>query len=330
MERVDYQSMIIQDLVNDHKDEKLELNPWYQRRSVWTRPQKAYLINTLFERKPIPALYVRHSIDLEKSKSVKEVVDGQQRARAILEYCLGEFSALMPDGISRKTFLQLTVSEREKFLLTSIPVGFLLGATDSDVIDIFARINSVSKTLNDQEKRNSQFSGEFKQFALGQSVNRLDFWRSITLFTSNDISRMIEVQFMSDIIANLIRGLSDFSQSFLNKIYKQYDEEFPLAESVSSRLNAVFEKLYSLDKKVLTDTIFSRQPLFFSLIFALDAHPDINLTKLESAIRTIDAKFSDESVLDEGVVAFRKSIDASTQRISSRKVRNDFIGQHFA
>jgi hypothetical protein len=51
MDRVDYQSMIIQDLVNDHNDNKLDLNPWYQRRSVWTRPQKAYLINTLLERK---------------------------------------------------------------------------------------------------------------------------------------------------------------------------------------------------------------------------------------------------------------------------------------
>jgi hypothetical protein len=60
MDRVDYQSMIIQDLVNDFNDDKLDLNPWYQRRSVWTRPQKAYLINTLLERKPIPALYIRH------------------------------------------------------------------------------------------------------------------------------------------------------------------------------------------------------------------------------------------------------------------------------
>ena len=66
MDRVDYQSFIIQDLINDYNDQKLDLNPWYQRRSVWTQPQKAYLINTLFERKPIPAVYIRHTIDLEK------------------------------------------------------------------------------------------------------------------------------------------------------------------------------------------------------------------------------------------------------------------------
>ena len=93
MDRVDYQSLIVQDLLNDHKDGKLNLNPWYQRRSVWTAAQKSYLINTLFQRKPIPAIYIRHAIDLKQQRSIKEVVDGQQRSRAIIEYCSGNFLA---------------------------------------------------------------------------------------------------------------------------------------------------------------------------------------------------------------------------------------------
>ena len=51
MERVDYESIVIQELVGLNDREELDLNPWYQRRSVWTPPQKAYLINTLFEQK---------------------------------------------------------------------------------------------------------------------------------------------------------------------------------------------------------------------------------------------------------------------------------------
>ena len=191
MDRVDYQSLIIQDLLNDNRDNKLNLSPWYQRRSVWTRPQKAYLINTLFERKPIPALYIRHFIDMERSSSVKEVVDGQQRARAIIEYCENEFSAKTGQKSTRRTFNQLTPTEREKFLLTPLPVGFLLGADDSDVIDIFARINSVSKTLNAQEKRNAQFSGEFKQFILSESTERLGLWRNLSIFSAKDIARKV-------------------------------------------------------------------------------------------------------------------------------------------
>jgi hypothetical protein len=325
MDRVDYQSLIVQDLVNDHSDDKLNLNPWYQRRSVWTRPQKAYLINTLFERKPIPALYIRHYIDAEKSKSVKEVVDGQQRARAVIEYCNGEFTAKTDAKSGRKTFAQLSKDERERFLLTPLPIGFLLGATDADVIDIFARINSVSKTLNAQEKRNSQYSGEFKQFALSESTSRLELWRNLGIFTANDIARMNEVQFTSDVVYNLINGLSDFRPSALNKLYADNDEEFPEQKEISERLDNIFEHLYKLDKGAITDTIFQRQPLFFSLMLAIDGKKAVKNTTLERALRDIDTEFNDEDLVSDEIVAFRKAATASTQRISSRKVRDAYI-----
>ena len=38
----------------------------------------------------------------------------------------------------------------------TLSVGYLVGATDPDVIEIFARINTVSKALNPQEKQASQ------------------------------------------------------------------------------------------------------------------------------------------------------------------------------
>ena len=96
MDRVDYELLIIQDLLNFHRDESLNISPWYQRRSVWSEPQKAYLINTIFENKPVPSLYVRHQIDVDAEKSIKEVVDGQQRIRSIISYRNDEFAARHP------------------------------------------------------------------------------------------------------------------------------------------------------------------------------------------------------------------------------------------
>ncbi len=232
MERVDYQSLIVQDILNLEKRGELNTSPWYQRRSVWIRSQQAYLINTLLERKPIPALYIRHTLDLEREISVKEVVDGQQRTRAILAYCDNEFKARHPDYAKPLTFGDLKKSEREKFLLTAVPVGYLLGATDADVIDIFARINLVAKTLNPQEKRNASFSGEFKQFCVTQSVLRTEFWRDYGIFSGNDIARMSEVQFISDLVVNLMDGLTDFSASKLDQYYKGNDEDFPRADEI--------------------------------------------------------------------------------------------------
>lgn len=329
MERVDYQSMIVQDLVNDHRDDKIDLNPWYQRRSVWTRAQKSYLVNTLFERKPIPALYVRHSIDVEKGRSIKEIVDGQQRARTIIEYCSNKFSAKIDIKATPKLFNQLAPPDKDKLLLTPIPIGFLIGATDSDVIDIFARINSVSKSLNSQEKRNAKFSGEFKQFCLHEANIRLDFWRNMGIFSANDIARMNEVLFISDLVLNLLEGVSDFRPTALDKMYKENEDNFPKADEISDRLNAAFEKLYSIDKSAIIDTIFQRPPLMFSLILALDSLGNVASDRVEEAMFEIDSLFKDEDLDEAAVNAFRIATSASTQRINSRAIRDEFIKSRF-
>jgi hypothetical protein len=138
----------------------LNLRPWYQRRIVWTTPQQSYLINTIHEQKPVPSIYIRHSIDVATGRSIREVVDGQQRLAAVLEYTADRFAARHPNHPKPVKFTQLTSKERHQFLTTGLSVGYLLGADDSDVIEIFGRINSVSKKLSPPEKRNANFSGE--------------------------------------------------------------------------------------------------------------------------------------------------------------------------
>lgn len=329
MDRVQYESIVVQDLINLEKDGGLNLSPWYQRRSVWTVPQKAYLINTLHEQMPIPALYIRHSIDIERERSIREVVDGQQRSRAILEYYRNEFKANHPSHESKVMFGDLTSEQKNRFLLTSIPAGYLLGAEDSDVIEIFGRINSVSKSLNPQEKRNAKFSGDFKQFCLRESASRVNFWRNNKIFTSNDIARMGEVQFVSDIVLNLIKGLSDYSAARLDKIYQEYDEGFPEAGEIRSRLARCFDAVADIDQPQLRDTIFVRQPLLFSLLLVLDELEIINTRKLENVVNEIDQRFNSESGITEEDVKFRSAASSSTQRISQRHIRHDYIRSFF-
>jgi Protein of unknown function DUF262 len=143
MERVDYESLIIADLLRFHADGTLDINPWYQRRSVWSEPQRAYLINTVFERKPVPTVYIRQIIDLEREKGIKEVVDGQQRLRSIIDFRQDEFAARHPNHAKKVFFSAMAKREQAHFLETKLSVGYLIGAEDSDVIEIFGRINSI-------------------------------------------------------------------------------------------------------------------------------------------------------------------------------------------
>ena len=126
MDRVDYESLTIQDLQSIYKRNELDLSPWYQRRSVWSPTQKAYLINSIFENAPIPTCYIRHYLDVDSEKSVKEVVDGQQRIRAILSFIDDEFAAPIDSDGSKKKFSQLTLTERNHFRMQKLSVGYLI------------------------------------------------------------------------------------------------------------------------------------------------------------------------------------------------------------
>lgn len=325
MDRVDYQSLIIQDIINLEKAGELNLSPWYQRRSVWSTPQKSYLANTLIEQKPIPAIYIRHSLDLEKSKSIKEVVDGQQRTRAILDFCSDKFTSRHPGHHQKVSFSQLKKEEQQKFLLTSIPVGYLLGASDSDVIDIFGRINSVSKSLNPQEKRNAAHSGEMKQFCLSQASSRMPFWRNYSIFSSNDISRMGEVLFISDLVYNILNGLSDFSQAKLDKMYSEFEESFDDLDITQAKLDNAFDKIARLDPEGITETIFKRQPLFFSLALIMIESPRTPIAKWNKALTDIDAIFNSDVNTTTRDAEFKAACTSTTQRIAQRRVRHDYI-----
>lgn len=328
MDRVDYQSLVIQDIINLEEKGELNITPWYQRRSVWNQGQKSYLINTLFDRKPIPTLYIRHSLDLEKGISIKEVVDGQQRTRSIISYCKNEFSARHPEINKLVKYNELSRTQKQSLLLTAIPVGYLLGATDADVIDIFARINSVAKTLNAQEKRNAQFSGEFKQFSVTQAVLRTEFWKDYKIFTGNDIARMSEVQFISDVTINLIEGLSNYSAARLNKYYKDYDDDFLQMEELNIKFNKIFDTIVSMRPETITQTIFNRQPIFFSLMIIIDSIKKPNRTKIENGLIDIDNRFnSDKPLADRPKedINFYNACSATTQGLTNRKIRDKYI-----
>ena len=228
------------------------------------------------------------------------------------------------------TYGKLSSPQKRSFRETKLSGGWLLGATDADVIEVFGRLNSVAKTLNYQEKRNADFSGEFKQFCLREATSRVSLWRDLKIFTANDIARMNEVEFISDIILNMLEGLSDFSNPKLKKIYANNEENFQEAPDIKKRLDSVFSRIASLSAATIRETIFSRSPVFFSLALVLDENHHARGRKLEDALCEIDDRFNSDKPLNERPKAdseFYEACLASTQRIANRKVRRSYISK---
>ena len=76
----------ISDFIDWRKQKRLNLNPNFQRGSVWSPAARTFLIDTILRQLPIPKVYLRTNIDVTTKQTIREVVDGQQRIRAILDF----------------------------------------------------------------------------------------------------------------------------------------------------------------------------------------------------------------------------------------------------
>jgi uncharacterized protein with ParB-like and HNH nuclease domain len=86
MKNFDSRTYSINDFLEWSKNDQLELNPRFQRRSVWTDSARSYLMDTIVRGKPIPKVFIRQKLNTTTKKSIREIVDGQQRMRTILSY----------------------------------------------------------------------------------------------------------------------------------------------------------------------------------------------------------------------------------------------------
>jgi hypothetical protein len=74
----------------------------------------------------------------------------------------------------------------------------------------------------------------------------------------------------------------------------------------------------------VADTIFSRQPIFFSLALAIDEKNRVGATKLDDALLVMDARYKSDRKTRQDE-EFYNACQASTQRIATRRVRHSYI-----
>jgi hypothetical protein len=82
---------------------KLDLNPDYQRPGVWTDEQAALFVGSWLEGMSLPKIYIqRYSSQATGGKGwlsrPMEVLDGQQRLRALYRWATNQIAARLSDG----------------------------------------------------------------------------------------------------------------------------------------------------------------------------------------------------------------------------------------
>jgi hypothetical protein len=71
--------------LNQKRNNQLELNPPYQRRSVWTLKDRRFFLDTIFQGYPCPAIFLHKRIAAD-GRATYDVVDGKQRLETIFMF----------------------------------------------------------------------------------------------------------------------------------------------------------------------------------------------------------------------------------------------------
>ena len=160
--RYDTDKKTIDDIVRLYRDNKLDLEPGFQRQSVWNTSDRKKLIDSIVRNYPLPSVFFYKK--QENGDLIYYVIDGKQRIESILMFLgemRGKFEAkcLLP-GAERPEQVSWKMLKRKQ--LQHLITGYKLPIIEVDgelatVIELFVRINSTGKALTGQEKRHAKY-----------------------------------------------------------------------------------------------------------------------------------------------------------------------------
>lgn len=296
-----------------YRNKQLELNPPYQRKSVWTPKDRKFFLDTIFRNYPAPPVFVHREID-EKGFTTFNVVDGKQRLETIISFAENKIS-LSPtfgdENLNGKRFNDLATEYKRKFWDYILVVDFIESIEGTNIDEVFDRVNRNSKNLHSQELRHARFDGWFINEAEDESEK--SFWWEIRVSTKAKDKRMRNVQFISELLLILLEGqIIGFNQDYLDEMYAKYDSPDETVENfdldnyilVKSRIQDIISEMNQINNCIdlhgrTANNIYS---LWALIALNLDKFQDIKQfavdykTFMDSVKEIIDSESSDELI----------------------------------
>lgn len=271
---------------------ELNLQPDYQRKFVWDKKTMSKFIESLLLSIPVPTIFLA-----ENSDNSFEVIDGQQRLTTIFAFMkskineeeqlklsteLKEIEALKLYGLetlkqyNKKGYLDLEDIQR-KFNNVSLPMVIIQKDSTEDIkYDIFARINSGSIKLNNQELLNVMYRGvllkKLNEIALEKSIDDLFGNRPVLKKRFGYHEILLRARAMECFISSKSWNLQEVEvenpeilgkskkkyNGRLNSVILDYLKEFRNSESESNNLSAFLNDAVKKVEIVFGDMAFKR------------------------------------------------------------------------
>ena len=157
---------------------RINVDAEYQRAPVWSKAQKALLIDSILRDFDIPKIILRKQP--EGSQFLFDVIDGKQRLTAIWEFFSDAFTIPKSaedyprlGNLGGKHWTDLSVQAKDKLQFSNITVSRIAEVEDDEIRELFLRLQR-GEPLNAAEKRNAM-KGPVRDFVTDRLAKH-PFW----------------------------------------------------------------------------------------------------------------------------------------------------------
>ena len=208
----------VKELIYHYENGNLNLEPAFQRESVWQEFQRRRLIKSIYENIPIPSIFLYEREN--NSDLIYDVIDGKQRLESIFMFMglkgfRGKkfwFKASWEEE-NEQCFEYLfwrDLDKKEQIKILNYPIQTItIRGSQSAIADIFVRINSTGSKLKPQEIRKAQYltSAFLKESVRVANRKKLtNFLTSNKILSSEQISRQKHIELVSELILSIHYG----------------------------------------------------------------------------------------------------------------------------
>lgn len=299
---------------------KLVLRPDFQRRFVWTQEHQEDFIDTILAGLPFPEIYVcEGEIDVQKLRTTRLVIDGQQRLTTIRNYIEAHFADPL---VKVPTYQSLTKERKQDFLSYQIVMRDL-GKVDIETTrEIFRRINLTKFKLDDVEIHNAIYDGQFIQ-AAKYILGNVEL-EKYGVLRESEFTRMADLHFILLIMATLENGGYFAQDREVEPKVSGFNETYPNRDHMIALLIKTFAIIRDLNLPI--DSMWFRKSNFFTLVVELASNIEILPPDLKDRLLTLEKLVMfNKTNPDSEFYKYYSYMYQATHGRQARVVRADFF-----
>lgn len=303
---------------------RLILRPEFQRKFVWTNEHQEAFIDTVLNGLPFPEIYVcEGEVDVQKLRTTRLVIDGQQRLTTIRNYIEGKYEHPL---VRTRPYQELSKEEKQEFLSYQIVMRDLGKVDEETTREIFRRINLTKFKLDDVEIHNAIYDGHFIQAAKYVLDNIA--LEQYGVLRESEFTRMADLHFILLVMATLECGGYFAQDREVEEKISGLNNEYPNKDHMIALLIKTFAIIRDLNLNL--DSMWFRKSNFFTLVVEIARHVDTVPADFKDRLEQLESQVM-ANKMNPGSEYYRyySYMYQATHGRAARVVRGEFVEKLF-